>query len=303
MNKIAIIVFSSDKKFERILDCLNKSENIDIKLLITQPPKPSGRGMSICHNYAHQSAIKENIPVQSPEILNKDFASSLEFSLNDLRDSGYDVLGFVFAYGKIIPEQIIDIFDHKIINLHPSLLPKYRGPSPIQSAILNGERESGYSLIEISEKCDCGDILYSKKIEIEANDNYLTYRDKVIDHFCNDFPRVASDYLQEKISPKTQKESESTKSRIIRKNDGEITNQDTAESAFNKFRAYYNWPKTFIMAENKRLIIHDAVIDNDVLIIKKIQVEGKNIISDKEFANGYSNLLTLLPKFVTIGKN
>lgn len=295
-KKNNVIVFSSDKFFVEIFKKL-ADHNIAIKLLVTESPKPKGRGLAVSNNPAHSFAAQNGVETFSPQKLDDDFISRLSTKIIKLKNDS-NVIGLVFAYGKIIPQEIIDLFDDKIINIHPSLLPKYRGPSPIQQAILNGDTETGYSVIKISKKMDAGDILGQKSVMIDENDNFETLRAKLLDEVLDDLPRIIHEFASGNAKYTKQDQKCATYSKKIGKPDGEIKSSDNYLTAYRKIAAFHLWPKAYLIILDKRYIVHDAFIENNELIIRNIQPENKKVLNAKEFANGYKNLLTYFPKYV-----
>lgn len=291
-----MIIFSSDKYFKEIYEALTGA-GFKIGALITEPPKPAGRGLKITKNPAHKFAEFNGLTVLTPEKLDNNFSESLATAY---RLQTTDSPAFLFAYGKIIPPQLINIFKRGILNLHPSLLPKYRGATPIQSAILNNEKETGWSIIKISEGLDDGDIIYQGETKILSNDNYDSVREKIISAALIKLPRIVFNYIAGKIEPIKQNNADATLTSKIKKSDAEITKNDNAVSADCKIRAFSVWPKAYMVLNEKRVIVHKAHIEHDHLILDEIQVEGKNKINFTDFQRGYPNLLTFLPSFVSI---
>lgn len=290
-----IVVFSSDEYFEPIAKVLIKN-NLGVSLLITESPKRAGRGMHETSNPAHNYAIKTALNVLTPKHLDSD----LKKELSSIVKKNNIKLGLVFAYGKIIPQEIIDLFEKKIINIHPSILPKYRGPSPIQTAILDNESQTGYSIMLIDSGCDTGPVLATKKIQISPEDNYTSLKKKIIGQSTKDLPKIIKNYLNGKLKPHLQGESKSKITRKINKSDGLISNCISATSALAKIRAFNEFPKAYFLLGERKVIIRDAYLDEEKLIIDKIQIPGKNPITFKEFKNGYSELLTKFPPYVKI---
>lgn len=296
MNKqIALVFFSSDRDFAQLHKRLLET-NIKTKLLISESPKPQGRDHNILPNPAHLAAQEARIPVLTPERLDEEFEDKLDTIITRLKKS-FEVVGFVFAYGKIIPPQIIDLFDGKLLNLHPSLLPKYRGASPIQSAILDSKKKTGYSIIKINEKVDSGDILFQDELEVLPNDDYSTLRKRIVLSSGKKIPEIINNYVAGKIVPEKQNDKLATYTKLIKKEDAQLTVKDTAKSAYRKILAYASWPKAFFIIKQKRIIIHQAEMQNGYLLIRSVQPEGKKVLTDKEFLNGYSNLLTCFPDY------
>jgi methionyl-tRNA formyltransferase len=295
-KKIIVVAFSSDKFFCDIYEKL-KSDGIQVMSLVTESSKPQGRGLKVTRNPAHEFALSKISEIYSPSKLDSEFISKFSDKISDLKKN-FSVVGLVFAYGKIIPQTIIDLFDDKIINIHPSLLPKYRGPSPIQQAILNGDKKTGYSIIKISKKMDSGDIIDQGSADINPNDNYETLRAKLLDMAVDNLSPIVRKFSQGRTKSIKQAEQTATYSKIISKSDGEINKNDDYLTAFRKIAAYHLWPKAYFKIFKNRFIIHDAAIAGNKLIILKIQQESRKVLSAKEFVNGHENLLTYFPKYV-----
>ena len=289
-----IIIFSSNDSLEVVFDCL--SQNFKISGLVTEPPKPQGRGLKVCPNIAHSFAKSKGLPVLAPP----KFDEAATEKIRDFISDNNITLGLSSAYGKIIPQRIIDLFKSGIINIHPSLLPKYRGPSPIVTSILNRDKESGYSIIKIDAGCDTGDLIAQSKVQVGANDSQADLKKRILTKVCNDLPEIINGYLSGQISPSKQKHDQATYTQKIKKSDAEILDTDTASQALGKILAYSEWPKAFLVIGNERIIIHRAHKAKDNLVIDVIQLEGKRAMSFSDFKNGYPKLLTELPDFVNI---
>jgi len=290
-----IIAFSSDEKFSSIYRALEKSE-FKVGLLVSEPPKPKGRGLMIGKNPAHLFATKHSLLTFTPKKLDKIFESRLKkfIQKNNIK------LGFVFSFGKIIPKDIIELFPAGILNLHPSLLPKYRGPTPIETAILNQDQETGYSIIKINEKVDGGPIIACEKIKIKPDDNFEMLKEKIINQASENLAKTFKMYLSGKIIPKIQNETQTSYTKKLEKSDGRITSQDNAKSALAKILAFSNWPKAYFEIEGQKIIIHRAHLEEKYLIIDEIQMENRQKIKFSDFKNGYPKLLTKFPHFVRI---
>jgi len=288
---INIAFFSSDESFEELYKTLKKN-GIYSKILITEKPKLAGRGLKTNSNAANLSAQKYKIPVLFSD---QTTANKIKAIIDEERIS----LGFVFSFGQKISAEIIKLFPLGIINLHPSLLPKFRGPSPIQSTIISGGN-TGFTIIKINNDIDAGDILFQKEIIISKNDDYISLKKKILDRAISKLPTIIKKYAQGNIRGRPQDEKKASSTKLIKKSDGEITSWDSAETGLRKIRAYAAWPKAYLIAGKKRLIIHQAKIENEKLSIVLIQPEGKKPMSFSEFKRGYGNLLTDFPDFVKI---
>jgi len=290
-----IAIFSSDEYFEPIAKKLSQHD-LAVDLLVTESPKRAGRGMHQTQNPAHNFATKIGLKVLTPDKLDSLFRDAL---LKIIKQNGVK-LGLVFAYGKIIPQEIIGLFEWKIINIHPSVLPKYRGPSPIQTAILNSDKQTGYSIMLIDSGCDTGPILATKQIKILPQDNYTSLKKKILDQSINDLPQIIEKYLNGSLKPHVQEKNNFKITKKINKTDGKINFNDSPQQAISKIRAFNEYPKAYFELEDDKTIIHSAHLEKNLLVIDKIQVPGKKTVSFREFKNGYSDLLTKFPPYVKI---
>jgi len=289
-----MIFFSSDPDFKHFYESFTKY-GLEIDLLVTEPPKKQGRKMQITPNPAHQFAEESGLKVLTFSKLDPSAASCIKDQIPS------DGLGFIFAYGKIIPEEIIELFKNGILNIHFSLLPEYPGASPIQQALLDNKKKTGYSIFKITKLLDQGLILAQGDVQISPVDNFESLRSKIIQKSLEILPAIIDKYLKSEAKltemPALNKESFTHR---IKKSDGLLTDADTAQSAYNKTRAFSRWPKTYFEIEGKRLILHQASLEDEQLVIEKIQPEGKKPMNFDQFKNGYQTLLTKLPKFVKV---
>jgi len=242
-------------------------------------------------------ALEKNIPVFQPEKL-KGF---------EMPDLGADV-NVVCQYGLIIPQTVLDSAKHGSINVHTSLLPKYRGASPIQSVILNGEKETGTTIMLMDSKMDHGPILAQEKIAISPDDNYLTLNEKMLPVACALLNTTLKEYLAGKITPQEQNHEEKTLCKMFEREDGKADFTKSAAEIYNQFRGLYVWPGIFTFFGDKRIKLLDIkpvdkklepgkfVAENGKLFIGcaegaievfKLQPEGKNPMTAEEFVNGY----------------
>lgn len=289
-----IIIFSSNDNFEILYNCLK--QEFKLTALVTEPPKPKGRGLKVLPNDAHRFAFSKGITTLSPSRLDKKAIRTIKDHISDEKV----ILGISSAYGKIIPREIIDLFKFGIINIHPSLLPKYRGPSPIATPILNRDNESGYSIMKIDEGCDTGDLIAQSKIEIKINDSQKDLKKRIFAKICHDLPDIVNKYISGETAPLKQDHDKATYTKKIKKVDAKILNTDSIDKALGKILAYDEWPKAYFTIDNKRIIIHKAHKIQNKLAIDLIQLEGKRVMTFSDFKNGYAKLLTELPDFVSI---
>jgi len=285
-------------------------ENFNVVGVITQPDRAVGRQFDVQSPPVKMLAQQFNIPVFQPEILKEN-----ELLFNELKNLQPDVIA-VAAYGKILPREIINLPPHGCLNVHPSFLPKYRGASPIQTALLNGEKEIGLSIMLMDLGLDTGDVLAQKKIEVMPEDDAGALHNKLAQIGAGLMVQVIPEYLKDNISLKIQDETQATFCKMIKKEDGKVYWMNSAAMIHNKIRAFSPWPGAFCFWDDKRLILNKAKIvqekmDNyqvgqvfraedgeicvktgrDYLVLEEVQLEGRKKVGIKNFVNGY-------PRFV-----
>ncbi|KKU04023.1 MAG: Methionyl-tRNA formyltransferase [Candidatus Woesebacteria bacterium GW2011_GWE1_45_18] len=185
---------------------------------------------------------------------------------------------------------MIDTFPHGILVVHPSLLPKYRGASPIQGAIANGDKQVGVTIIKMDEKMDHGPIVSQFKEETKPDDTTDTLRARLFERSKDVIVEMIEPYLQGKIKPKEQNHDEATYTKIITKQDGFIEAESfTSEAAKAErfIRAMQPWPQAWTLIGKKRLKILKAHLESGKLILDEVQLEGKSPVSWEEFKRGY----------------
>lgn len=280
MNK-KFIFFSSSKEAIPIFQELAK--HFQPVLIISQPDKPQGRHLVLKPSPMSEYGQNNKIPVLKPKKLGDDFLKLLPRA----------DFGFLFAYGKIIPQNLLNFFPHGIINLHPSLLPKYRGPSPVRQALLDCQKETGYSLMLLDKKMDHGPILYQEKVKISSADTWLSLSRKIIKKGRSRLMEVINGYLDNKIKARVQNDKLATYTAKISKRNGLLDLNLSAEKADCFIRAMSPWPGAFIWLEingrKKRLKIHKAYIEKNKLNLEIVQLEGKKLVTWKQFIEGYPN--------------
>ena len=293
-----------------ILDRLIK-DNFDIPMVYTQPDKPFGRTKKLKLTPIKEYALKQHLNISNPEDLTS------EYQIKKIKSIKPDII-LACSYGKIIPSSILDIPTYAAINIHASLLPKLRGSSPIQYAILGGLKETGVTFIEMDEIIDHGPILAQTKIPIYNNDNALSLHDRLAQAASMSVVRVLEDVINNKIDPIAQDHHLATFTKKISRDDGLIDWSKSIEEISRSIRAYSPWPGSFTYISNgtitKRLKIissskpETSVIlptdtptflekDNNLyisypsgsLLLKRVKVEGKRAIPAIDFYKGYKN--------------
>lgn len=264
-NKLNFVFWGTPDVASETLEILKQNGFLP-SLIITATDKPQGRKMLLTPPPVKTWAIKNNIPYLQPEKLDSEFTSKLVTSNFDLF--------IVVAYGKILSEEIINKPKLGSINIHYSLLPKYRGASPVESAILNGEKETGVTIQKMVYQMDAGDIIATEKTKIEGTETAPELRTRLIKIGGELLVKTLPDIMEVKTKETQQVEAEATFCKKIKKEDGLIDLNDDAQKNYNKFRAYTHWPRTFIFRDGKRIIITQAKLEDGKFVIKKIIPEG-----------------------------
>ena len=274
-----------------------------IELVVTQPDKPRGRGMEMSPSPVKQRALELGLQVVQPDKIknNEEFRSQL----SSLRPEAIIVVG----YGRLIPQWMIDLPRLGNINLHASLLPKYRGAAPIQWAIACGENVTGVTTMKIDSGLDTGDILLQKEILIEPKDTAETLAPRMATSGAG----LMSDTLQGlragTVHPTPQDNSKASLAPILKKEDGEIDFHRSAEEICNRLRGFQPWPGAYTSFRGKNLQVWDAkplqrvlneaelVLEADQLIVGcgkgtaleplVVQPEGKKRMAVRDFVHGY----------------
>lgn len=322
---IKIIFWGTSKFAENILESLLKNDSFEVVVVITQPDKPVGRKKEITPPLVKQIAESHDVTVFQPEKLDKDFENKLK---NFKIDTSIDV-SIVASYGKIIPKAVLDIPVHGSINVHGSLLPKYRGASPIQTVIVNGEKKTGVTIIQMDAGMDTGEILEQKELTISADDNYETLLEKLSKLGAEMLGDVLPVLIAGEIKSIKQDDTKATYTKILQSGDYEIDWNKTAEKIDNFVRGMFpnayggvrcgdesirvkilgvevgTSPRGVISQraditqirqyQNGTLFGCDKKLfvvcgEDELLEIKKIQVAGKNIVSGKDFLNGRADV-------------
>jgi len=280
------VFFGTDEFSIRVLDVL-KEKGLLPTLVITVPDQPKGRKLILTPPPAKIWAIQNHIDfIQPSSLKNLDSNSSLI-----IRNSSFSL---VASYGKIIPQDILNIPAKGTLNIHPSLLPKYRGATPLESTILAGDEKTGVTIIILDALMDHGPILAQKEISLnDWNPFYEELRDKLAEEGANLLIKYLQSWIEGEIKPGEQNHSSATVTKKILKEDGLINFDDQAEINFRKIRALTPWPGAyfFIKHNNKdlRVIIKMAHLDNGIIVIDRILPEGKKEMDWESFQKGYLN--------------
>ena len=273
-----------------------------VSVVYTQPPNKSQRGQKLKNSPIHNISEILNLEVRTPLNLKNN-----ENEYNYLKNLNAD-LAIVVAYGQIIPEEFLNLTKHGFINLHASLLPKWRGAAPIQRSIMNLDKETGISFMKIVKKLDEGPVCKKLNIKISEKDNYDTLSDKLSSLASENMLDIIDDIFEEKVLYEEQNHEKATYAKKILKSEGEIKWSENAENILGKINGLYPSPGAWFVYKGERYKILNAelsfksdqagkVVDNNLEIacgnnksIKVIQIQrqGKNIQNIGEFMLGSS---------------
>lgn len=283
-------------------------------LVITAPDKPVGRKKILTPPPVKILAERYRIPVLQPEKIN-----NYKFTIESYEPD----LIIVAAYGQILPKEILEIPKYGCLNVHPSLLPRWRGASPIQYTILEGDAEAGVSIILMDEKIDHGSIVSLKKLnEKNVKWTHAELEDKLTDLGAKLLVETIPKWLKGEIKPQPQDESQATYTKILERDDGKIDWRKSADEIERQVRAFNPWPGSFcflsqkgkdlrlkilkvgislqkthgpfgirgktFLAPNNRIAVQTG---RDFLIIEELQLEGKKSMASEEFLEHYPNFI------------
>ncbi len=292
------IIFFGGGKFA-VPALLALQENFEVVLVVTNPEKPVGRQKIVFPSAVEEKARELKLPVRIVEKFD-------DPTIKEIQNQDADIF-VVVDYGKIIPDAVIKIPKLGTINVHPSALPKYRGASPLQSAILAGEKETAITVMLIDDEMDHGPILTQKTVKIEPDDTYGSLYGRLSLEYPELLVKTMRQYVSGEIKPQEQNHSQATFTKLLKRSDGKIDWNKSADQILNMIRAYDPWPDTFTIWQNKNLKIFEAektlkklpagkveIEEDDLLIgtgdlalkILSLQLEGKQKMTAAVFLNG-----------------
>lgn len=278
-------------------------ENHEVLAVITQPDRKRGRGKKVKYSTIKKTALDNNIEVIQPKNIKQDVET-----IEKLKELNPDVI-VVVAYGQILNDEILKIPSKGCVNVHGSLLPEYRGPSPIHAAILEGKTETGVTTMLMDEGLDTGDILLKEKVKILDDDTAGTLHDKLKDLGAECLEQTLENL--ENIKPQKQKESKASYTELLSKKQGLINFNRPARDVVNTVRGLNPWPSAYTYLGNKMFKILKAeknyyksnfepgtiakIEDDGILIQTKnvcikaleVQLAGSRKMKAKDFVNGY----------------
>ncbi|MDB5239022.1 MAG: Methionyl-tRNA formyltransferase [Candidatus Parcubacteria bacterium] len=289
-SPIRFAYFGSSRLSVIILDELEKAGFLPA-LAITTPDKPKGRHLTLTQNPVKEWALTRNIPVHDPAKL--DSAPGSAFA-EMLRAAKCDVF-IVASYSKIIPASIIEIPARKTLNVHPSLLPLYRGPAPLQAVMLDDAKNTGVTIMRIDEKVDHGPIVAQKEVAVEEWPAYEEFEELMAREGAHLLAEILPGWVAGSIQEKEQDHSRATFTKKIAKEDGLMDIADASPASqrknFLKIQAYRQWPVAYFMFEHSgkkiKVKVTRALFLDDKLVIERVIPEGKKEMSYADFQNGF----------------
>lgn len=277
-----------------------------VRLVVTQPDRPRGRGMEMAFSPVKQAALNLGLPVTQPEKIR--YNEDLRAQLNALRPEAIIVVG----YGRIIPQWMIDLPPLGNLNVHASLLPKYRGAAPIQWTVARGDTVTGVTIMRIDAGLDTGDILAQAEEPIETTDTSVTLAPRLAILGAKLMAATLPKLQRGEITPQPQDHSRATIAPILTKEHGHIDFTRTAKEISDRLRGFQPWPGAYTTFRGKQLTVHSATphqhvsvalspgelrVNNDALLVgaastsalelHEVQLEGRKRMSARDFANGY----------------
>ncbi len=277
-SDLKFVFFGTPDVASKTLEIL-KTKGYIPTLIATSPDAKSGRGLVMTPSPVFLWAKNNNIECLKPDKIDNEFLIKIKKLNLDL--------SIVVAYGKILPEELIKTPKLGTLNIHYSLLPKYRGASPVEACLLNGDEETGISIQQMEWKLDSGPILIEEKLGIGIEETKEEIRYELINLGANCLCDILPKIKEGNIETKRQDENKATFCKKIKKEDGEININEPPLKTWNKYRAFYGWPGVFFFITKKdkkiRIKITEAAYENNSFIIKRVIPEGKKEISYEEF--------------------
>jgi methionyl-tRNA formyltransferase len=274
------------------LDLLNKSEDFEIQAVVTQTDKPAGRGKKIQFSPIKKYAIDNDIKIFQPSSIRKDL--EIQRELKSLEPDYF----VTFAFGQILSQEVLDIPKIATINLHASLLPKYRGANPIQRALINGDSETGICTMITDIGLDSGDVCLSKKIPLTEDTNFEQLHD-TISELAPDLIKQTLIGLKDKtITPQKQDENFVTIAKKLQSDEEKINTKNSAIEIHNLVRGIYKSPCAYLTFNDKKIkILQTSIVDRESIYEKtgeviKINKEGIELTTGK----GTIRLITIKPE-------
>lgn len=279
------------------------AEHWQVVAVVTQPDRPAGRGKKVIFSPVKQYAVAQEIPVLQPASLRKEPAM-----VEALRELNPDLF-VVAAFGQILRQEVLDIPRHGSINVHASILPAYRGASPITAALLNGDAETGNSIMVMDAGMDTGPVLVQQRSPIQPGDTTASLSERLAVEGADLLVQTLPDWLAGKLTPTPQAAlpGEISSCRMIKKQDGQIDWGTSARQIERMTRAYAPWPSAHTTWQGENFKLWEAVVQSgsadpgvvvetadgpavgtgdELLLLKVVQPAGKRRMTMRDFLNG-----------------
>lgn len=275
-NKQKIVYFGSDSICLPSLECLHTqgTERWDLLAVVSQPDRKQGRGQKLKANPVAEYAKERGIPLFQPEKPGEDLVRFIEEQKVDV--------SFVMAYGHFLGRAIRGASRLGMVNFHGSILPKYRGASPVETAIACGETKTGVSLMQIDREMDAGAVADIELVSIEKEDDALSVRMKIGKATVPILERSMDALLKNELEFKSQDEAFKSHCRKLTKEDGLIDFELSAEAIYNRWRAFKTWPNTFCFHGETRIKVGQLKICQPSLVDNKLGLLCGSVILEKD---------------------
>jgi methionyl-tRNA formyltransferase len=244
----------------------------DVRLVVTQPDRAAGRGMEVQVGAVKAAALRHGLPVVQPEKIRKndEFRQQLETIAPDAI--------LVVAYGRIIPDWMLTLPRFGCINLHGSLLPKYRGAAPIQWAVANGETLTGVTTMQLDAGLDTGPMLLAEVVPIAPEENAVYLFECLADCGAKLMVKTLAELEDGSVNPVEQDHAEASLAPILTRDDGRMDFSRTAVDLLNRWRGFQPWPGAFTTLRGKKLIVHRLKVAEGEVAEGLLQVEGDRLL-------------------------
>lgn len=306
------IIFAGTPEFaatalQALLDSPHK-----IVAVYTQPDRPAGRGRKLTPSAVKALALQHDLPVYQPETLRDESAQAI------LKSHHADIM-VVAAYGLLLPVAVLNAPRLGCINIHASLLPRWRGAAPIQRAVLAGDSETGVTIMQMDKGLDTGDMLHKVTCQILPDDTSAVLHDRLAELGASAVLEALNNIIQNKISPESQDQAQATHAKKITKEEAQIDWHLPASELARQVRAFNSWPVSYTICNNQSLRIWqadalDAAVENNLpgtvthiapnegirvatkngfLLLKQIQFPGGKIVSASDILNSHRHDLVV----------
>ena len=302
---IRVVFFGTPKIALKSLEYLYNSDKIDVVGVVTQPDKPAGRGHKISMSVIKQFALEHNLPVFQPKSIRKE--PEIQEALKALKPDFF----VTFAFGQILSQEVLDIPKYETINLHASLLPKYRGANPIQRAIINGDKETGICTMITELGLDCGDVCLKEVIPISETMNCEDLFNKISEISPELLEKTLVGLTDGSIKPVQQCSDGVCMANKLTKEETAIDWSKSAEEVHNLVRGIYKFPSAHFMCHDKLVkVLQTKVVagggkpgefveitkdgikvacGKNCVLVMKVKPEGKGEMNARDWYNGLKN--------------